>query len=117
MFQIMQKQDYFIQNDTYCVLICLFHMLWCGILQYILFYVCVSDPVNNIHPKIEPMNKIFIKEEPVDDALRPAVSQEHQFIKKEEVIDIEHEPLQNENENSILNLVSFVYLWTYSNEV
>jgi hypothetical protein len=56
------------------------------------------------------MNKIFIKEEPVDDVLRPAVSQEHQFIKKEEVIDIEHEPLQNEQENSILNLVSFVYL-------
>lgn len=70
-----------------------------------MFYL-TSDAVDDIHPSIEPIIEVYIKEEPIDIAV-VSTSSEHRLLdEKGESIDVKREPSASEDEKNILYLVS-----------
>jgi hypothetical protein len=65
-----------------------------------------SDSVNDVYKSSLPVNEIYIKEEPIDDAVASSSRGQHMVVKREESIDIKHETPASENENCNLNFVS-----------
>jgi hypothetical protein len=70
------------------------------------------DCVISEHSTTPSIQEVYIKEEPIDDAVASdavaSTSQEqHMGIKREEVIDIKHEPITSDDKDHCLDLVSF----------
>jgi hypothetical protein len=74
-----------------------------------------SDSVNDVHNSSLPVNEIYIKEEPIDDAVASTSGEQHLLIETEEYIDIKDEPLTSDNTNSRPDLVSFMINKSVSN--
>jgi Ni,Fe-hydrogenase I cytochrome b subunit len=67
------------------------------------FFFVTSDTE---HSKTASVNEVFIKEELIDDAVDSVKSEQYYLIKKEESIDVKHEPLLSEDEPCTSLMVS-----------
>lgn len=71
--------------------------------HFILFF---SGSANNDQFKTAPVSEVYIKEEPIDDAVVSTADDQYHLLKREECIDIKHEPQLNEDQHIIPFLVS-----------
>jgi hypothetical protein len=73
-----------------------------------MFYTCIfSDHYINALKTNAAINEVYIKEELIDDAMASVSSVQQQMIKREDSIDIKHEPLPTKGGNCSRESIHF----------